>query len=59
MPIRFHPLLPKNRTTQSASVEAKPEIYTLAGPEEDSGKCGRRLLGIDPSWSTTAAESHN
>ena len=33
-----------------ATVEAKPEGYTLTGVEEQSGKYGKGLLGIFPSW---------
>ena len=33
-----------------ATVEAKPEGYTLTGVEEQSGRYGKGLLGIFPSW---------
>jgi type I restriction enzyme R subunit len=33
-----------------ATVEAKPEGYTLTGVEEHSGKYGKGLLDIYPSW---------
>jgi type I restriction enzyme R subunit len=33
-----------------ATVEAKPEGYTLTGVEEQSGKYGKGLLDIYPSW---------
>ncbi len=33
-----------------ATVEAKPEGYTLTGVEEQSGKYGKGLLDIYPKW---------
>ena len=33
-----------------ATVEAKPEGYTLTGVEEQSGKYAKGLLDIYPSW---------